>query len=85
MMNSDNQIIAEIPKNSTEKIVISKADYHGQSYADIRVWWQPDNAPEHLATKKGVAVRLDRLPELVSALQVLEADVEYLNNMRGAA
>ena len=55
-----NQTIAEIEKNTLEKIVASMGEYKDKQRIDIRVYFQPDADPDNwIPTKKGINISLD--------------------------
>ena len=63
-----NVVIAEIEKNSREIIVVAMSEFKRISFVDIRVNYKTETG-DFAPTKKGVAVRPEKLPELIAALQ----------------
>ncbi len=61
----------ELPKNSTEKVVIEAKTYHGIPLADIRIWYADGNpaAPTWKPSKKGICFRIEQLGEVLRALE----------------
>jgi hypothetical protein len=60
-------IIATLEKNSRESVRIALDEYRGVSLVDVRVMApaiDPTGLP--IPTKKGIALRIELLPELVS-------------------
>ncbi len=68
--------IASIEKNRLEEIRIALKEYKGHHYADIRTYCDPytDEGQGRVPTKKGVALALTKLPELIAALQQAESE-----------
>ncbi len=60
-------LIGEIPKNSTERIRVSIAEYKGYTFLDVRVYYEDDNG-EWRPTKKGITVSKDNIEPLVKLL-----------------
>lgn len=59
--------IATVRKNSREEIRISIDEYMGHRLCNLRVWYL--SGDEMRPGKHGLALRLDVLPEILSALQ----------------
>lgn len=71
---SEPYIIATIPKNGRESVRIALDQFHGIDLVDIRVLLHGDDGAEPQLTKKGVSLRLAKLPALIAALR--DAEVE---------
>lgn len=68
--------IAVIPKNARQEIRVRIGEYRGSRFADVRVFVDPpsDRAPlGRVPTKKGVAIPLGAIPDVVSALRKVQA------------
>ncbi len=61
-----------ISKNDNERVQVSVSEFQGMPRLDIRTYFMADDGEWH-ATKKGVNLSAYQLPELVSALNTLEA------------
>jgi hypothetical protein len=61
-----------IPKNSTERLQSSLAEYEGHRYADLRVHYRNDD-DEFVPTRKGITVSPARWPVFREAVDALEA------------
>jgi hypothetical protein len=61
-------IVAEIPKNKTEKIIISIQDFANKRYIDIRTYFQAEEGT-WLPTKKGIKVGIATFKEFVKAFR----------------
>ncbi len=74
-MNTD---IAAIEKNNTEELRVTLNEFKGRRYLDIRTYIDPyaDEGQGRVPTKKGVTCPLAKLPELITALQDAQAQVE---------
>jgi hypothetical protein len=58
----------EIPKNNREMIRVSPTIYEGHELVDIRVYARNRETGEFVATKKGIALNVDTVPELIDLL-----------------
>lgn len=65
--------IAVISKNSIDEIRVSWQEFKGHRYLDIRTYTELTGKPEKVATKRGITLRPDLLPELRAALEEAEA------------
>lgn len=69
------QTIATIEKNQIEEVRVGLSEYQGHDLIGIRIWASYDSADsEKRPTKKGVNLRIGRLPELIAALQEAERE-----------
>lgn len=72
----DPNLIATIVKNIREEIRVGIGEYNGHRFADVRIFVDApaDRAPlGRVPTKKGVAVPIAALPEVIRALQKAHA------------
>lgn len=60
-------IIASIPKNAREAIVIDVSEYKGHHLVGCRVWAKNDDGD--VPTRKGITLRVAHLPDVITALQ----------------
>jgi hypothetical protein len=68
-------VISVIPKNAHESVRVALDHYRGVDLVDIRVLASlHDPSGGQVPTKKGVSLKIQRLPELVAALQAAEAE-----------
>ena len=60
------KIFKEIPKNSTEKIVVSLSEWKDLEYVDIRLWYDASGGKntEFLPGKKGITIKPEFLRDL---------------------
>ena len=70
-MNSNQKILGEFEKNSVEVVRISSVEYHSNKYLDVRIWVVGDQGGKEnlLPTKKGIRLHMERLSDLIQALQ----------------
>ena len=68
--------IATIEKNKIEELRVALKEYKGHDYVDVRTYVEPyaDEGQGRAPTKKGVALALTKLPELIAALQQAESE-----------
>lgn len=62
------QIIGELPKNSTEIVRVIITEHKGHSLVDARVYF-PDKNGEWHPTKKGLTLKAAAVKELLPLLQ----------------
>jgi len=81
----NRKLISEFHKNSLEVIRVYSYQWKGQDLIDARVWVLKDATdPESaVATKKGLCIRPDSLPELIAILQ--KADREFNQKQESSA
>ena len=72
-MSDLGQIISRIRKNKAETAVVRLVEFHGTRCVDLRAFVEGENG-EDVPTKKGLALNVALIPELIAALQ--EAKVE---------
>ena len=60
------KIFREIPKNSTEKIVVSLSEWNGSEYVDIRLWYDTSGGQntDWKPGKKGITIKIEFLKDL---------------------
>ncbi len=60
------KIYKEIPKNSTEKIVVSLSEWNDSEYVDIRLYYDASNGKntEWKPGKKGITIKPEFLKDL---------------------
>ena len=63
---NEGTVVASFPKNAFEEVKVTVGPYKGQTLVDARVW---RNGADHpIPTRKGLSIRPELLPELVSGL-----------------
>ena len=66
--------VAVIEKNQIEEIRVALSKYQGHDLVGVRIWANYDSAnSEKRPTKKGVNLRVDKLPKLITALREAES------------
>ncbi|MBP2294712.1 hypothetical protein [Azospirillum rugosum] len=69
---SDPTLIATLPKNRRQEIRVRIGTYKGHRFADVRIFSDPPSdrsALGRVPTRRGVAVAVDALPDLINALR----------------
>lgn len=66
--NGAGTVVADLEKNATERVRITLTEYNGRDLCDIRVYTEYKTTGEIGPTKKGVSLRVEMLPALISAL-----------------
>lgn len=59
----------EIVKNRRERVRVSAGTYAGHELVDIRIYAPVQGATELVPTRRGVAVNVDTVPDLIAALE----------------
>ena len=67
-------VIACIEKNRSQDIRIRLCERHGQTFVDVRVYAEINGDDGRQPMKKGVTLKVERLPELVDGLLSAERD-----------
>lgn len=67
-------VYADIPKDRRHVVRVAHTEYQGVQSVDIRMLY-PAADGEMKWTKKGVSLRVDRLPALIDALHAAETDL----------
>jgi len=73
-MADNSTVIATIPKNKTENVVVSLSEFNGHHLLDVRVFAAFVQGDEPKPTKKGISIAIGRLPALIDALRDAEAE-----------
>lgn len=69
-----DRLIAKFEKNAAEEVQVALTEYKGHNLCSLRVYCDARNSTERIPTKKGIAVRVDLLPDLVEAVRQAEAE-----------
>ncbi len=82
-------LIAAIPKNAIEELRVELTEYRGHHLVQARIWANYDSAttPKR-PTRKGFALKVERLSDLIAALQTAERrarDLGVLDNGKDMA
>ncbi len=70
-------LIASIPKNAREEIRVSLSEFNGHDLANLRVWFDAGDG-DMRPGNKGLAFKINKLPEVIQALGKLEAEARRL-------
>lgn len=68
------KLIATIPRNQLDELRVEIGEYRGHDFISIRTWTERHDSEEMVPTKKGITVKPERLPELITALQKAEKE-----------
>ena len=67
--------IATFTKSTAEEVRVSLSKFKGFDLVDARVWADPDDGDgDRRPTRKGLCLRVERLPELLEALRQAEEE-----------
>ena len=68
-------VIATVKKNALEELRVVLSEYRGHDLVNVRIWASYDSADaDKRPTKKGFALRIGLLPELIASLKKAEAE-----------
>jgi Transcriptional Coactivator p15 (PC4) len=74
---TDSLIIATHEKNTLEEVRVALDEFHGVDLVDIRVFADfTGTHAEKRATKKGISLKVGKLPKLILALEKARAEAE---------
>jgi hypothetical protein len=77
MSDAAETLVGIVEKNRTEEVRVRLAVWQGCDFVDLRVFAEFDGTDgERRPTKRGVAIAVHRLPELVTALQGALAEAQ---------
>lgn len=65
-------VVASFSKNSSEEVRAQLTSYRGYDLIDLRVWALRGEGLEGIATRKGLTLSIELLPELKKAVVALE-------------
>ena len=71
---SEDYLAGAIDKNSRESIRVGLTNFKGHNLAFVRVFAEHRDTGEMTPTKSGITFRVDRLAELIAALQEAQAE-----------
>ncbi len=60
-------VIGEILKSKTQKIIVSKGEFRGREFVDLRIYYQAEK-DDYRPTKRGIAIPPERLDEVIELL-----------------
>ncbi len=81
---SQPTVIAVLPKNRRESLRIALDQYQGSNLVDLRVVVElSETSGLATPTRKGVALRVEMLPDLIEALGKAEAKARELGLLGG--
>ena len=76
------QLVRVIPKNSIEEVRVELINYRGHDLVGMRVYSDFTKSKEMLPTKKGLTMSVEKLPELIEALQEARSKAEAAGTIR---
>ncbi len=68
-MSCTSIVVSTFPKNALEEVRVSLEQWKGRKLISVRVWWHKDPVDEWKPSKKGLAMSVEKLPDLIAALQ----------------
>ena len=65
-----NKLLTTIPKNSSEALRVKLTEFQGYQLLSMRIWTKElPGKQEARPTRKGLAVQVDLIPELLTAIE----------------
>ena len=78
-------LVATVAKNAAEEVRVSLSEFKGSQLIDLRIYAEFGAAVgEKQATRKGIALKLAKLPELIEALQAARIKAERMGLLTAA-
>ncbi len=74
-MAEETNLLASIPRSSTEQLQIAINEYKGKKYLDLRIFYTTDDGASWNPTKKGVTVSPDNLELLKETIDQAIAEL----------
>lgn len=82
---SDGTHIATIGKNSQQEVRVTLSEFRGHHNLDLRVFAAFGGDDERKPTKKGICLKVDKIDELMDALQQARMEAERFGLLKGGA
>ena len=73
-MQNNGRLIATVPKSAADEIRIRLTEFRGHKLCDVRQFTELDTGKDRTPTKKGFAVNVKLIPDLIAALQQAELE-----------
>jgi hypothetical protein len=67
--------IGEIKKTGVVVTKVRLTEFKGRNFLDIRDFFKPKNAVDYAPTKKGIALDVSKVAELISLIEQAEAKI----------
>jgi|GEM_PF-1236225 len=86
-MNEKQTLIGEFDKNSAELICVHLQTWKTQRYIDVRIWVKgdPGHPGAEQATRKGICLNVELLPDLLRLLEEAQRVIEVDETRAGQA
>ena len=65
---SKENIIEQVPKNSSEVYRISEKEYEGYRFIDVRIYYMDKETGEYKPTRKGISLMPNNVPEVIEGI-----------------
>lgn len=76
--------MTDIKRNDTEIVRVSKREYKGHEFIDLRIYYQDDEG-DYKPTKKGITINPKLVDELIDALKKKKTLPQKKNNSHAVA
>jgi hypothetical protein len=69
--NESQRLVGQFHKNSEEIVKVNLCKWKGRDFVDVRIWHleNPRETGAEIATKKGLCLSVDLVPDLIAGLQ----------------
>ena len=71
-------LVGELKKTGVVVTKVRLTEFKGRRFLDIRDFFKPKGSVDFAPTKKGIALDIARIPEIVSILEQAEAEAKKL-------
>lgn len=83
-MDDAYDLMGAVRKNAAEEVRVALSEFRGSPLVDVRIFCDVDGQAERQPTKKGVALNVRALPDLIEALQRARNEAERRGLIGGA-
>ena len=77
--------IAVVSKNQIEEVRVTLGEFQGHDLVSARVYATRDASGERVPTKKGLTLSIQKLPDLIEALQEAEREARAAGLLESSA
>jgi len=77
----ENQVVHRFPRRQDEEVYVTLREFKNRHYLDVRIFFQPKDGGEMRATRKGLTLEVELLPELKKGILALEKKASTLETV----
>ena len=68
----ENQVVHRFTRRQDESVYLTLREFKNRYYVDVRIFFQPKDGTDMRATRKGITLEVELLPELKKGILALE-------------